>query len=37
MNGVAASMQSMEDRFNKHFNYPWVLLNEEPFTEEFKE
>ncbi|KAF9464716.1 glycosyltransferase family 15 protein [Collybia nuda] len=26
----------MEDRFNKQFKYPWVLLNEEPFTDEFK-
>ncbi|KAK1232200.1 hypothetical protein PQX77_004574, partial [Marasmius sp. AFHP31] len=37
LNGVASSMQSVEDRFNKHYNYPWVLLNEEPFTDEFKE
>ncbi|KAL0581729.1 hypothetical protein V5O48_000311 [Marasmius crinis-equi] len=37
LNGVAASMQSVEDRFNRHYNYPWVLLNEEPFTDEFKE
>ncbi|KZS97114.1 glycosyltransferase family 15 protein [Sistotremastrum niveocremeum HHB9708] len=26
----------MEDRFNRHHNYSWVLLNEEPFTDEFK-
>jgi len=26
----------MEDRFNKKFNYPYVFLNEEPFSEEFK-
>ncbi|KAF9053701.1 glycosyltransferase family 15 protein [Hymenopellis radicata] len=37
INGVAASMQSVEDRFNKHYNYPWVLLNDEPFTQEFIE
>ncbi|KII88494.1 glycosyltransferase family 15 protein [Plicaturopsis crispa FD-325 SS-3] len=37
LNGVILSMQSMEDRFNRHYNYPWVLLNEEPFTAEFKE
>jgi len=35
--GVLNSMQSAEDRFNRYYNYPWVLLNEEPFTEEFKE
>lgn len=34
--GVVQSMQSMEDRFNRKHNYPWVLLNEEPFTPEFK-
>ncbi|KAK7054875.1 hypothetical protein VNI00_003338 [Paramarasmius palmivorus] len=36
VNGVASSMQSVEDRFNKHYNYPWVLLNDEPFTDDFK-
>lgn len=34
--GVVSSIQQMEDRFNKRYNYPWVLLNDEPFTEEFK-
>ncbi|KAJ7940624.1 glycosyltransferase family 15 protein [Mycena leptocephala] len=37
INGVVASIQSMEDRFNKAFKYPWVFLNDEPFTEEFKQ
>lgn len=37
VNGVVESMQSMEDRFNRDYNYPWVLLNEEPFTQEFKD
>ncbi|PBK96882.1 glycosyltransferase family 15 protein [Armillaria gallica] len=37
INGVVSSMQSVEDRFNKHYNYPWVLLNDEPFTDSFKE
>ncbi|KAF9052644.1 glycosyltransferase family 15 protein [Panaeolus papilionaceus] len=27
----------MEDRFNRNHGYPWILLNEEPFTDEFKE
>lgn len=26
----------MEDRFNKNYHYPWVFLNDEPFTEDFK-
>jgi len=36
LNGVMSSMKQMEDRFNKKFNYPYVFLNEEPFTEDFK-
>ncbi|KAJ1922374.1 hypothetical protein IWQ60_006565 [Tieghemiomyces parasiticus] len=31
------SMREVEDRFNHKFNYPYVFLNNEPFTEEFKE
>lgn len=34
--GVITSIRQMEDRFNRHYGYPWVLLNEEPFTDEFK-
>ncbi|KAF8163313.1 glycosyltransferase family 15 protein [Crassisporium funariophilum] len=34
--GVVTSIKQMEDRFNRNYQYPWVLLNEEPFTEEFK-
>lgn len=26
-----------EDRFNKKYKYPYVFLNEEPFSQEFKE
>ncbi|KLO10665.1 glycosyltransferase family 15 protein [Schizopora paradoxa] len=36
LQGVIASMKQMEDRFNKEFEYPWVFLNEEPFSDEFK-
>lgn len=25
----------METTFNYKYNYPWIFLNEEPFTEEF--
>lgn len=35
--GVVKSIKQMEDRFNKRFRYPYVLLNEEPFTDQFKE
>lgn len=36
VNGAVASIQQMEDRFNRKHGYPWVLLNDEPFTEELK-
>lgn len=36
LNGVIVSMKQMEDRFNKRFSYPYVFLNEEPFSEDFK-
>ncbi len=35
--GVAKSLKQMEDRFNKRFRYPYVLLSEEAFTDEFKQ
>lgn len=36
LEGVLRSMGHMERRFNKKYGYPWVFLNEERFTEEFK-
>jgi alpha 1,2-mannosyltransferase len=35
--GAVKSMKQMEDRFNKRFRYPYVFLNEEPFSDQFKE
>lgn len=35
LNDVASSMRQLEDRFNSKYNYPWVFLNDEPFSEEF--
>ncbi len=37
LNGVVKSMKQVEDRFNKEFHYPYVFLNEEPFSEDFKQ
>ncbi|PHZ07988.1 glycosyl transferase [Rhizopus microsporus ATCC 52813] len=34
---IAQTIANFEDRFNKNFKYPYVFLNEEPFTNEFKE
>jgi hypothetical protein len=33
---LRSSMSYLEKRFNHRFNYPWIFLNEEPFTDEFK-
>ncbi|KAJ1919008.1 hypothetical protein H4219_002267 [Mycoemilia scoparia] len=35
--GMRKAMQSIEDRFNRKHNYPYVFLNDVPFTEEFIE
>ncbi|KAF9069599.1 glycosyltransferase family 15 protein [Rhodocollybia butyracea] len=37
LDGFIISLKQMEDRFNKKFQYPYVFLNEEPFTDNFKE
>ncbi|THU96600.1 glycosyl transferase [Dendrothele bispora CBS 962.96] len=36
LGGVLSSMGYLEEHFNKRAGYPWVFLNEEEFTEEFK-
>ncbi len=36
LNGLKHSIPQFENRFNKKFHYPYVFLNEVPFTEEFK-
>ncbi|KAG2034913.1 glycosyltransferase family 15 protein [Suillus americanus] len=36
LNGVISSVEQLEARFNRKFNYPWVFLNDEPFTADFK-
>lgn len=30
------TLRQFEDRFNRKYNYPYVFLNDEPFTDEFK-
>lgn len=37
LSGVLSSMKQLEDRFNRKFQYPYVFLNEQPFTDEFKQ
>lgn len=31
------SMRDLERTWNHKFNYPWLFLNDEPFTDEFIE
>lgn len=33
---ILGSLEQMETRFNRRYNYPYVFLNDEPFTESFK-
>ncbi|PVU88393.1 hypothetical protein BB561_005883 [Smittium simulii] len=35
--GMRQTIQQIEDRFNKKYNYPYIFLNDVPFTEEFKQ
>lgn len=36
VDGAVHAVRSVEDRFNRNYNYPWVFLNEEPFSDDFK-
>lgn len=31
------SVRELEDKFNQNYGYPWVFLNEVPFSDEFKQ
>lgn len=37
LEGIRQSIRQLEDRFNNKYNYPYVFLNEEPFSDEFKQ
>jgi alpha 1,2-mannosyltransferase len=36
VNGAVQSVYEMEARFNHKYNYPWIFLNNEEFSDEFK-
>ncbi|KAL2062822.1 hypothetical protein VTL71DRAFT_5894 [Oculimacula yallundae] len=36
LKGMMHSMQQLEYRWNRKYQYPWIFFNDEPFTEEFK-
>ncbi|RIB26314.1 Glycosyltransferase Family 15 protein [Gigaspora rosea] len=35
LEGVRSTMRQIEDRFNHKYNYPYVFLNDVPFSQEF--
>ncbi|CAM0140857.1 unnamed protein product [Umbelopsis sp. WA50703] len=35
--GLLSSLQQNEEKFNKKYNYPYIILNDEMFTEEFRQ
>ncbi|KAF9936394.1 hypothetical protein BGZ65_002423 [Modicella reniformis] len=35
--GAVSTVQQIEDRFNRHYQYPYVFLNDKPFTNSFKD
>jgi alpha 1,2-mannosyltransferase len=36
VNNVVRAVYELEDRFNRKYNYPWIFLNNEQFSDEFK-
>ena len=36
IDGALRVVGEVEERFNHKFNYPWIFLNDEPFSEEFE-
>ncbi|KAI4645290.1 hypothetical protein J4E93_006090 [Alternaria ventricosa] len=34
--GAVSSVRSVQEQFNDNFGYPWVFLNDEAWTEDFK-
>ncbi|KAJ1972554.1 hypothetical protein H4R35_004608 [Dimargaris xerosporica] len=37
LHDLRAAITQFHDRFNKHYHYPYVFLNNVPFTDEFKD
>ncbi|TBU28403.1 glycosyltransferase family 15 protein [Dichomitus squalens] len=35
LEGALSSVMQLEERFNRRFGYPWVFLNDVPFTDDF--
>ncbi|KAJ2735154.1 hypothetical protein IW152_001783 [Coemansia sp. BCRC 34962] len=37
LGSIRATIRQVDDRFNREFGYPYILLNDEDFTDEFKD
>jgi alpha 1,2-mannosyltransferase len=37
LHSVRATVRQVEDRLNRRFNYPYIFINDQPFTEKFKD
>lgn len=35
VDGAVASVKNVQEQFNQHFNYPWVFLNDNSWSDEF--
>ena len=36
VDSAVTTVKQLEDRFNGKYHYPWVFLNEQPFSDDFK-
>ena len=36
VDSAVRAVRELEDRFNHKYHYPWVFLNEQPFSDDFK-
>jgi alpha 1,2-mannosyltransferase len=36
VDGSVRSIRALEDRFNSRYGYPYVILNDVPFSDDFK-
>ena len=36
VDSAVRSVRELEDKFNRRYQYPWVFLNEEEFSNDFK-
>ena len=37
MNGALRVVGQLEERFNRKHKYPWIFLNDQPFSEEYEQ